>query len=415
MLLVNIITMYRQSTKRRENDMNKTKKGLLLVMFALFAVLTLPMSTKAMTVEAADVKESSVAKSNILTTSTNAVTVKKGKCAVVTVCFKPTNFSTLRATASNSNVSLKWGGWSAKNNKLIITGLKAGTTTIKLTSTYNAEYRIIKVTVKAPNPVTYRAAVVGQYDYLVNSDLPACKNDAIGMAYACKKTGYSVVNTKFNASGNDIRNLISTTFAKADSNDVSLFFYSGHGASDGSLCTIEPSYGYDMTLSQSYIASWLSQIPGTVIVLYDSCYSGMSINKDANGKITTTYQKTVTKKDTEKFNAAVINTFAKANAKVQAASKSGELCSSKFRVITACNKNEYSWCNQSYSYFSYYVVKAAGVDYYNGTAYSSSPADSDGNKVVTINECYNYVKGMTASSQSAQVYPTGSTTRIFKK
>ncbi|MGN0437837.1 MAG: caspase domain-containing protein [Lachnospiraceae bacterium] len=394
--------------------MNKTKKGLLLAMFALFAVLTLPMSTKAMTVETAEVKSTSVAKSNILTTSTNAVTVKKGKTAVVTVCFKPTNFSTLRATASNSNVSLKWGGWSAKNNKLIITGLKAGTTTIKLTSTYNAEYRIIKVTVKAPNPVVYRAAVIGQYDYNYNNDLPACKNDAIGIAYACKKSGYSVVKAKFNTSAAGMKDFIASTFSGADSNDVSLFFYSGHGASDGSLCTVE-SY-YDDTISMSYISSWLSQVPGTVIVLLDSCHSGSCINKSADGKITFSQKKAVTKSDLNAFNNSVVNAFAKADAKAKAASsKTGELCTSKFRVITACSKYEYSWCNSSYSYFSYYTTLSAGVDYFTGAAASSSPADSDGNGVVTINECYNYVRANTAEDQSAQVYPTNCTTRIFKR
>lgn len=393
--------------------MKESKKGLLLVMFALFAALILPTNAKAMSLVSADTATSSDSKASVFTVSKTAVTVNKGKTASVSVKLDIPKAATIVAKTSNKNISLKWSGWNMKNNTLVITGVSAGMSTITLTNTYTSQVRTIKVTVKAANPVTYRAAIIGQYDYTVNSDLPACKNDAQAMARTCRKSGYSSVTIKYNMSRNGIKNTISTAFAGADSNDVSLFFYTGHGASNGAICSVESSY--DDLVYISDLATWLKKVPGTVIVLFDSCYSGMSINKSANGKVTTSFPKSVSNKDVTAFNTAVVNAFTKADAQVQATSKSGELCSSKFKVITACNKNEYSYCSNDCSYFTYCVVEGAGINYETGVASSSALADTDGNKIITVNECWKFAKDQTSSFQSAQVYPNNCSTRIFKR
>lgn len=399
--------------KERENDMKESKKGLLFVMFALFVVLALPTSSKAMSlVPSGNGTPTDNKATTVFTVDKTAVTVYTGKTSTVTVKFQVPKAATVTALTSNNNAKVQWTGWSLSNNKLVITGVSAGTTTITLKNTYNSQTRKITVTVKKPNPVTYRAAIVGQYDYKYNQDLPACKNDAAAMARTCQKSGYSSVKTKYNASASGIKSLISTTFANADSNDVSLFYYSGHGASNGALCTIESSG--DNLLYISDLASWLKQVPGTVIVLFDSCFSGMSINKAADGTITTKFAKSVSNKDTKAFNSAVVNEFAKADAQVKAASKSGELATSKFKVITACSKSESSYCNQSFSYFTYAVVEGAGINYSSG-AVGTAPADSDGNKTITINECYKFAKSVVEDYQTAQVYPTNCSTRIFKR
>lgn len=391
--------------------MKKMKKGLCMLLLTLFAVLTLPSNTKAMSLVSEDSKAVTDSKASVITASKTAVTITKGKTATITVSFQPGQPAMLSAKASNSRVSMAWSGWSLKQNKLVIKGVSAGTSTITLKNTYNSQTCTIKVTVK--DPVIYRAAIIGQYDYKTNNDLPACKNDALAMTRTCKRAGYSTVNTVYNASAQGIKNAITTAFKGADSNDVSLFYYSGHGASNGALCSIE-SYG-DSLLYISQLASWLKQVPGTVIVLFDSCFSGMSINKSANGTITTSFDDSVTKKDIDNFNSSVVSAFSKADTEVKAATKSGELCSSKFKVITACSKSEYSWCSSQYSYFTYCVVEGAGINYSTGANNGSIYADTDGNKIITVNECWQFAKYQTSSFQSAQVYPSNCSTRMFKR
>lgn len=152
-----------------------------------------------------------------------------------------------------------------------------GTRTINgIRYTFNGYGRVIRTS----NPVVYRAVVIGEADYPgYSSDLWACGNDARAMRDMLKRTGYTTVQTVIDASEYRVRSQISSTFASADSNDVSLFYYTGHGSSDGSLITTD--YG---AISPSRLASWLKQVPGNVVVMLDSCYSGRVIDKALGAK-----------------------------------------------------------------------------------------------------------------------------------
>lgn len=398
--------------------MRESKKGLLLVMLALFAALTLPMNTKAMTIDSTAPAKSTITKANVFSVSRSSVSVVKGKRTTVAISFAAPKAATVSAKASNKNISLRWAtGWKANTNTLIITGVSTGVSTITIRNSYNTVVRKVKVNVvAATNPVKYRALVIGQADYVSANPLPACKCDAQAMGRACKKTGYSTVKVKYNASAANIKNLISVAYAGADRNDVSLFFYSGHGASGtGALCTIEPN-GSTGFVPFSTLATWLKKVPGTVIVMLDSCYSGVCINKTADGKISVTQDKSITAKDVNNINTLAINEFKKADAQVKATEKNGELCTSKFRVITACTKNQTSVCYSDFSVFSYCIVEGAGVNYETGALRSTIPADLNKNRIVTVNEAWNCVKVNTTNlTQDTQVYPTNSSTRVFKR
>ena len=197
--------------------MKTMKKGILMIMLALFAVIAVPANTNAQSLLSVDPINATDSKGTTFTVSKSSVTVTKGKSTTVTVSLIVPKAAMLTAKASNKNVTMKWTGWNLKNNKLVITGASAGMSTITLKNSYNQNVRTIKVTVKKPsNPVTYRAAIVGQYDYHgYANDLSACQYDALAMSRTCKKTGYSSVKVKYNVSKNGMKNLISSAFAGA--------------------------------------------------------------------------------------------------------------------------------------------------------------------------------------------------------
>ena len=261
--------------------------------------------------------------------------------------------------------------------------------------TFNSYGLLLRVS----NPVVYRALAIGESDYMYANDLYACRYDAYGMSRMLKKTGYSTVRTGIDVSGASMYSMINNTFAKADSNDVSLFYYSGHGADDGSLVSVDHQF-----ISPSRLASWLKQIPGRVVVVLDSCYSGAVIGKSEGA-------------GPESFNEKMIQAFNEVELET---CKGGSMSNSKFKVLTACSKNEYSWTMGYFSSkFTYYLVNGVGYDY-NGSRKSRALADTNKNKKLTLQECYKYTRknclsGSSRTRQYVQCYPSNSDFKLFQR
>ena len=79
---------------------------------------------------------------------------------------------------------------------------------------------------------TYRALLIGNTYTGESNELPGCENDVDGMRTMLGRmtaTPYSVT-VKKNIRAEEILSSISSTFGNAGYNDVSLFYYSGHGA-----------------------------------------------------------------------------------------------------------------------------------------------------------------------------------------
>lgn len=102
--------------------------------------------------------------------------------------------------------------------------------------------------------------------------------------FGSEKVGFSKIDyvADSDAAKSDILQEIAFTFSEADENDISYFYFGGHGGKDGSIYYICPA---DMTSSVSSMISVneleeaLSVIPGTKVVIIDSCYSGGFIGK----------------------------------------------------------------------------------------------------------------------------------------
>lgn len=269
--------------------------------------------------------------------------------------------------------------------------------TLLLSMTVQAETVDTEKAAKS-NPKVWRALCIGESNYGSSRlNLPACRNDAYAMGRVLRKTGYKFAKVRINRTKSQIQKLIKSTFKYADSNDVSFFYYSGHGASNGSLVTVRREY-----ISPATLAGWLKKIPGTVIVMADCCYSGALINKSADGKITV--------QNPKEFNTNFVNAFAAND--LQA--KAGEFCKSKFKVLTACKQYEISYCTSRYSLFTEKLISGAGYSYDTGRRFSYAPADYNRNRKITLSECRRYTF-LNIYRQNAQCYPTYSEFKIFQR
>ena len=259
----------------------------------------------------------------------------------------------------------------------------------------------------------YRALMVGNSLYPDPDDiLDGPINDTATMAGILRNYGYTTTIRK-NRSADQILSDISYAFADAEDSDVSLFYYSGHGATNsGSLVGID----YHL-VSLEMLADSLKKIPGRVIIVLDSCGSGGGVAKS----------KAVF--DADNFNQMVVNAFANADPGYTDPSADsdvpmvgyGEFLNSKFLVLTASAANEISkdiklngiWGGAMTRMFA----AGAGCTYPGGVFGGYIPADSNGDLKLTLNEMYRYiaVSITNLSSQHVMCYPAGSSSVMMVK
>jgi hypothetical protein len=266
--------------------------------------------------------------------------------------------------------------------------------------------------------VKYRALLIGQtyasvYDVstLVGDKDVALLKSALTEVGGPKGGKYSITS-RIDASRSGIKSAIQNTFAKADSDDVSLFYYSGHGDASttgtyaGSMVTVEGSgHGW---LDLRDLAAWLKKVPGKVIVFIDSCGSGAAIygngTPSANAKAAAA-----------RFNQAVVNAFAAVDETVivNDEDNTGDFRSSKFYVLTASDYLETSLVVSvsdigDISLFTY--LAAYGL--YKWADDTSEYGNGDG--YVNMTELYKFINDYEGDSQHVQMYPYGSTYKLTK-
>ena len=252
----------------------------------------------------------------------------------------------------------------------------------------------------------YRALVIGQNAY-TSRPLKGCINDADGMKLMLTSlTNKYTVTEKTDLTASQIVASINSTFADATDNDVSLFYYSGHGVKDSGALVGVDNYG----LWLDDLASMLSNVPGHVIVILDSCYSGMLIHSGRE------------KEELARINENIIATFRKYDHGMAAAGLGDEtnhsLASSHFSVLTACAYNEESQeCYIPRGAFTDAFLRGLGHAFNESTvryqSYSGSmPADTNKNSSVALYEAYYYAyNGVKASGYTQTVQYYGSASR----
>jgi len=281
------------------------------------------------------------------------------------------------------------------------------------------------------NEVVYRAYCVGVGDYMYfpdsygNIDLPGPPYDVNRMRYTLNKWRFGPSDTEFSeiwyttdslATKSNILQGIANIFSEADYNDVSYFYFSGHGIRDeytstSYLCPTEINYFSPLIsfISVNELETALSAIPGTKVVFLDTCHSGGFIGKGA-GEIQTSEE------ELESFNDEVINVFSLAEYK-------GLLTTNEYKVLTSCHY--YEECMElaptTPGDFDPFGVFTMGLC--DGCGYFGDyPADTNLDTRVSLQEVYLYIRNWVVElnaqlpdisiTQDVQVYPYNSTFTI---
>ncbi len=299
---------------------------------------------------------------------------------------------------------------------------------------------------------TYRALLIGNTYTGESNELPGCDNDVDGMRTMLGRmtaTPYSVT-VKKNIRAEEILSSISSTFGNASYNDVSLFYYSGHGANslgaDGNPTSYHAALvgTFQTYVSIARLKTELDKIPGKKVIIIDACHSGQFIARDG----------TATQVSSSAFNSQVVNLFANddqlsgdvSRTAVVLAADGGELLSeeapafidraddanfakSGYYVITACRSEEKSVStgydsngdgkiDRYFGLFTYGLCYGNGWNLARNSAISSLNADLNKDSKVTLYEAYVYAKVMAQShnpNQTAQIWPENSAFVLWGK
>jgi hypothetical protein len=329
-------------------------------------------------------------------------TVKINKVTAYYSDYSSASISLTNCTYSSNDA------YAAVNSSGTITGISAGAAIITVSYT---EAGITKtdtvlvyirntptdtpITPPAQNDIVYRALLVGVGDYIgINDDLDAPPYDVDRMRHTLENCRFGSSDTKFSiinelidldATKTAILDRIASTFSGADDNDISYFYFSGHGygpdvpedTSASYICPADTVVDTSSMISINELETELSKIPGTKVVFLDSCHSGGFIGK-CKGKIT------ISKEEMVSFNDEIINVFSQAQSK-------GLLTTNQYKVLTACHYYQTSTelipsDSDPYSLFTKVLCDGCGYNSYT----HPYPADGNSNGKITLHEAYTY-------------------------
>lgn len=238
------------------------------------------------------------------------------------------------------------------------------------------------VTVTAAQPV-YRALLIGNTYAGTSNDLAGPDTDVYSMQTMLNTMTGTPFNTKsaINVTSSAMLSYIPIAFSGAQPADVSLFYYSGHGDSSGALITT------DKLVTVYTLRNALQKIPGTKIVILDSCYSGSAIKNGAR-TVSTYSEAAESLPSPSAFNSAVISAFSSTTR------SSENLADQGYIVLTSCRYDQRSSSLNDavngidFGIFTYGICYGSGYDEWNQTFLDSMPADADGNAAITLGEAY---------------------------
>ena len=328
--------------------------------------------------------------------------------------------------SSSKNINLSECNYTSSNpdcatisNGGTITAVSDGFSAITVSYTENTLTKTDTVEVYVgtvvPNEVVYRALCVGVGDYIQGSDNdlsapPYDVNKMIQVFNNCKfgssNTAFSIISylKDWQATKSNILQSISSTFSGADSNDISYFYFSGHGSLLGGtsyICPADITSYVDSAISVSELENALSSIPGTKVVFLDSCHSGGFIGKGQE-------EVSISQEKIESFNEDVVNIFSQNQSK-------DFLTTNQYKVLTSCHYYQscYELIPQEGDPFGVFTMALCDGCGYNG----NYPADTNFNTEVSLQEAYLYVRDWVYGYgivQDVQVYPNNSSFSIVE-
>jgi len=258
--------------------------------------------------------------------------------------------------------------------------------------------------------------IIGISDYSLSSasNLDLTPNDAneIDIAFSQSAEEFGMNKIIGRVFKNDILNALSLYEGNTSSEDISYFYYAGHGGYDNYK---KESYLYMSDGDKLYvheIKDQMDKINGKKFLIIDACQSGGFTD------ISRTYSSDPTD-NPKKFNESIYRIFFKGNSK----RNTGE-----YYVLTAANTKQSSWENKTIKngVFSFFILDGigdVGLNNPNAEYDFTYQGDLNGDGKITLNEIYNYAKPLIVDfvkeissgyySQDIQVYPAESEFNVY--
>lgn len=251
----------------------------------------------------------------------------------------------------------------------------------------------------------YRALLIGQtYPDIPSLKLNGPDNDAAALKRCLEQfstTGYRTT-VCMNLTAEEILAAITDAFGTAAAEDVSLFYYSGHGVSSEDSSQQGALLGADNggSITAAQLRSALDRIPGRKIVIIDACYSGnmLTVNEGV-----TAYSAEIgyAEEAAEAFADSFISAFSQG--------KGRSLVGDGYFVLTSAAADEESFesrvGDRIMGLFTSNLIAGCGYDVINDCPLDPA-ADSNANGVLTLREIYQYTrKSLIVEGQHARVYP----------
>ena len=199
---------------------------------------------------------------------------------------------------------------------------------------------------------------------------------------------------KSDRSAEEILSLIGSTFGGATENDISIFYYSGHGDEGGALVGRDGDLLYPAELR-----STLYSVKGRKVIIVDACYSGGILQSGAKRGGSPACD----------FNYSLLSAFSDGTRKRNGSETNGQGAYSQYfimasaRVDQTCQENVITSGNTSkiMGYFTYYLCKGCGWDGVTSRN-TVKAADANGDGVVSFGEAFSYAGTMAGKSNPYQ-------------
>lgn len=257
----------------------------------------------------------------------------------------------------------------------------------------------------------YRALLIGNSEYQSLDDLQSCAYDlgAMRSALTSGTVAYKKISSYSSLTRSGIQSALSGVLSwGADDDDVTVIYYTGHGASSG-LAGVDHSSFKDGVYPFSLLQSALSNVPGKVIVLLDACESGGLINKSAAGA--------------DSFAESAVAAFSGASGGLSSkAITSGE----KFHVIASSSQDQSSWAKTDLCGLTTWALCEAMGWSHNGpqagNRLESLEGDDNEDLTVTVGEAYGHAAQAVSEelakyghTQDMKAYPENSGLQLITR
>lgn len=358
--------------------------------------------------------------------SMQPLTVAVGESNYLSYAIQPGDAYNQKLSFSSSNKKVATVSASGE-----VRAIKKGTAKITATTKAGGKKASCTVTVTDPPPVEPGNSAAAKYFFygIGNSAYPgdhaltSCVLDlnAMDAVYAAASFSGAKVQRvmRRNLTAQGIVSLLSemANNASITKDDVTFFYYSGHGMSSDMASARGALVGVDMNgVTVNRVQSYLDRVPGRVIVFLDSCLSGQFIqSKGVSGKT-----------PAQAFNQDVINCFAGSTAKnFSAKALTGSPYSAKYKILTACMPMQSSYSLITTNPDDDFGVFTRAIT--NGLGKSKPPADANGDRRVSLDELYRYVYpsvnnallGCTVDGQpieqTVMVWPANDSTCVYAR